>query len=202
MGKYLSPREAHERYGFHPKTLGRWALAGKIEAIRSPGGHYRYAVESLERVSLADDTRDIILYCRVSTASQKGDQAAQAEYLSRAYPQQRVITEIGSGMNFQRKQFLDIMDRVGRKEIKKIVVAHKDRLVRFGFEFIAWYCNRFECEIEVLNHTYKTPHQELVDDFMAIMHCFSSKLYFLRRYKDDIKKEINQSDIKQESIQR
>ena len=195
MGQYISPKDAQERYGFHTKTLGRWALAGKIEAIRSPGGHYRYSVESLERISLAEDRREIVLYCRVSTASQKDDQQAQADYLSRSYPQQRVIHEIGSGMNMKRKRFLEIMDRVARKEIKRIVVAHKDRLARFGFDFIEWYCNRYECEIEVLNHTYKTPHQELVDDFMAIMHCFSSKLYFLRRYRKDLKKELDKQDI-------
>ena len=57
--------------------------------------------------------------------------------------------------------------------------------------FIEWFCNINGCTIEVLNHTYKTPHAELVGDFMAIMHCFSSKLYFLRRYKDDIKKDID-----------
>lgn len=85
-------------------------------------------------------------------------------------------------MNFKRNKFIEIMESVARKEVKLIVIAHKDRLVRFGFEFIEWFCHLNNCQIEIVNNTYKTPHQELVDDFMAIMHCFSSKLYFLRRY--------------------
>ena len=94
-------------------------------------------------------------------------------------------------MNFKRKKFIEIMESVARKEIKLIVVAHKDRLVRFGFEFVECFCQLKNCQIEIINNTYKTPHQELVDDFMAIMHCFSSKLYFLRRYKEEIKKEAD-----------
>jgi predicted site-specific integrase-resolvase len=191
MSKYITPQEAQNMFGFHPKTLNRWALAGKIEFIKSPGGHARYSIDSLQSVSHKEDNRKIILYARVSTGTQKDDLASQADYVSKAYPQARIITDIGSGMNFKRKKFIDLMEQVSRKEIKLIVVAHKDRLARFGFEFIEWFCNINGCTIEVLNHTYKTPHAELVDDFMAIMHCFSSKLYFLRRYKDDIKKDID-----------
>lgn len=199
MTKYLTPKEAQEKYGFHSKTLGRWAAVGKIEAIRSPGGHYRYSDESLSIITdrNQDDTREVVLYCRVSTASQKDDQRSQADYLSKNYPQLRVISDIGSGLNFKRKQFIILMERVGNNEVKKIVVAHKDRLARFGFDFIEWYCLQHQCTIEVLNNTYKTPHQELMDDFMAIMHCFSSKLYFLRRYKDEIKKDVDK-ELKQE----
>ena len=141
-----------------------------------------------------EDNRKIILYARVSTSTQKDDLQSQSDYISKAYPQCRVISEIGSGMNFKRKKFIDIMEAVARKEIKLIVIAHKDRLVRFGFEFIEWFCNFNNCKIEIINNTYKTPHQELVEDFMAIMHCFSSKLYFLRRYKDEIKKEVENAE--------
>ena len=88
------------------------------------------------------------------------------------------------------------MERVAAHEIKKIVVAHKDRLYRFGFDFVEWFCYLNGCQIEVLNHTYKSPHQFLMDDFMAVMHCFSSKLYFLRNYEKKIPKEIDKVDKK------
>jgi putative resolvase len=191
MIKYVSPQEAKRLFGFHPKTLNRWALAGKIDFIRSAGGHARYSIDSLEQIAHSEDNRKIILYARVSTASQKDDLKSQSDYISKAYPQCRVISETGSGMNFKRKKFIEIMESVAKKEIKLIVIAHKDRLVRFGFEFIEWFCHINNCQIEIINTTYKTPHQELVDDFMAIMHCFSSKLYFLRRYKEEIKKEVD-----------
>lgn len=198
MKMYITPQEANRRFGYHTKTLGRWAREGKVDFITSPGGHYRYSVESLEKLTTSTDDRKIILYARVSTGTQKDDLASQVDYVSKAYPQARMITDIGSGMNFKRKKFLDLMEQVSRGEIKLIVVAHKDRLARFGFDFIEWFCNINNCSIEVLNHTYKTPHAELMDDFMAVMHCFSSKLYFLRRYKsdieNDIKKEVDNSD--------
>lgn len=81
------------------------------------------------------------------------------------------------------------MERVAKREVSVIVVAHKDRLCRFGFDFIEWFCALNSCQIVVLNKSYKTPHQELLDDFMSIMHCFSSKLYFLRRYEKEIRSE-------------
>ena len=82
-----------------------------------------------------------------------------------------------------------LMERVARQEIKLIVVAHKDRLVRFGFDFIEWFCRLNGCEIIVINNTYKPPHQELMEDFMSVMHCFSSKLYFLRKYEKQIRND-------------
>lgn len=199
MSRYITPKEAKQMFGFHQKTLNRWALAGKVDFIRSVGGHARYSVESLEQIAHPKDNRKIILYARVSTATQKDDLKSQSDYISKAYPQCRVISETGSGMSFKRKKFIEIMESVGRKEVKLIVIAHKDRLVRFGFEFIEWFCNLNNCQIEVINNTYKTPHQELIDDFMAIMHCFSSKLYFLRRYKDEIKKEADKLDNQEQN---
>ena len=194
MSRYITPQEAKKLFGFHPKTLNRWALAGKIDFIRSVVGHARYSVDSLEQVAHGEDTRKVILYARDSTAGQKEDLQSQSDYISKAYPQCCVTSETGSGMNFKRKKFIEIMEAVARKEVKLIVVAHKDRLVRFGFDFIEWFCHLNHWEIEIINNAYKTPHQELVDDFMAIMHCFSSKLYFLRRYKDEIKKEVEKAE--------
>ncbi len=62
------------------------------------------------------------------------------------------------------------MERVAKREVTKIVVAHKDRLCRFGFDFVEWFCNLNGCEIAILNNTYKPPHQERMEDFMSIMH--------------------------------
>ena len=136
----------------------------------------------------------MILYVRVSTHSQKEDLKSQREYVSSYYPQCKCIADIGSGLNFKRKNFLQLMSQVANHGVKKIVVAHKDRLCRFGFDFVEWFCNLNGCQIEVLNHTYKSPHQKLMEDFMAVMHCFSSKLYFLRSYEKKIQEEMDKSD--------
>ncbi len=91
MSKYITPQEAQNMFGFHPKTLNRWALAGKIEFIKSPGGHARYSIDSLQSASHKEDNRKIILYARVSTGTQKDDLASQADYVSKAYPQARIL---------------------------------------------------------------------------------------------------------------
>jgi putative resolvase len=192
---YLTPIEAQKRYGYHPKTLSRWADEGKIQYIKSPGGHRRYLIESLERLVERVDNRPVILYARVSTVSQKEDLKSQVEYLGKNYPNCKCITDFGSGLNFKRKKFTALMEQVSRQEIRTIVVAHKDRLCRFGFDFVEWFCNINHCDIVILNNTYKPPHQEMMEDFMSIMHCFSSKLYFLRKYEKIIQNDSDKSDI-------
>jgi predicted site-specific integrase-resolvase len=137
----------------------------------------------------------VILYARVSTRTQKEDLQSQIDYLGQNYPNCRCINDIGSGMNFKRKKFLELMEKVSKGEVKTIVIAHKDRLCRFGFDFIEWFCNLHNCTIVVLNNTYKTPHQELMDDFMSIMHCFSSKLYFLRKYEKELRSETEKAEL-------
>ncbi|NET64111.1 MAG: IS607 family transposase [Moorea sp. SIO1G6] len=190
----LTPIEAQDRYGYNSKTLSRWADAGKIECIRSPGGHRRYLASSIERLVDGEDSRSVILYARVSTRSQSDDLASQVEYLGQCYPECRCYSEYGSGLNFKRRKFIQLMEKVAGSQIKTIVVAHKDRLCRFGFDFVEWFCSLHKCQIIVLNHTYKSPQQELMDDFMSIMHCFSSKLYFLRRYEKEIKNTVKEVD--------
>lgn len=187
---YLTPNQAYKEYGFHPKTLARWSDEGLIECIRSPGGHRRYSKKSLENINIAETTKETVLYARVSSQSQKDDLESQIKYLGSHYPGCRCVSEIGSGMNFKRKKFLNLMSEVLTGQIGVLVVAHKDRLARFGFDFLEWYCEQFSCKIIVINNVYKTPRQELLDDFMSIMHTFSSKLYFLRSYEKNIKKKM------------
>ncbi|KYC43972.1 DNA invertase [Scytonema hofmannii PCC 7110] len=184
--KYLSPIQAQKLYGYHPKTLANWADEGKVEYIRTPGGQRRYLASSLESRVQAKPIERTVLYCRVSTQSQKVLLDTQVIELSRRAPDSEVIREIGSGMNFKRKKFMALMQRVASREVTQIVVGHKDRLCRFGFDFVEWFCNINGCKITVLGKTELSPHQELMQDFMAIMHCFSSKLYFLRKYKEKI----------------
>lgn len=189
---YLTPQEAKEKFDYHPKSLARWADQGLINFVKSPGGHRRYLLSSLENFYYQEeDKREIILYIRVSTNSQKEDLESQRQYVSSYYPQCKCVSDLGSGLNFKRKKFISIMQQVADGKIKKIVIAQKDRLCRFGFDFVEWFCKLNNCEIEILNSHYQTPYEELMEDFMAIMHCFSSRLYFLRSYKKKIKQEVD-----------
>ena len=135
-----------------------------------------------------------VLYCRVSTQSQKEDLDTQVIELSRRAPDSEVIREIGSGMNFKRKKFMALMHRVAQGEVSQIVVGHKDRLCRFGFDFVEWFCNLNGCKITVLGKTELSPDEELMQDFMSIMHCFSSKLYVLRKYKEKILTDLEKPE--------
>ncbi len=191
--KYLTPNQVYKKYGYHPKTLAEWAKEGKIEFIKSPGGHRRYPESAFQEASNIDD-REVILYPRVSTRSQKDDLDNQIAFLGKHYPNTRLVKDLASGMNWKRKQFIKLMERVAKREIKTIVVAHKDRLCRFGFEFVEWFCNLNGCEIVVINSTKLSPHEELMSDFMSIMHCFSSRLYFLRAYENKLEQEYKNSN--------
>ena len=79
------------------------------------------------------------------------------------------------------------MVQVFDRNIEEIVVTHKDRLARFGFEFIERVCEHFGTRIVVLNRKETSPESELVQDILAIIHVFSSRLYGLRKYKKELK---------------
>jgi putative resolvase len=190
---YLTPTQVYKKYGYHPKTTAEWADLGKIECIRSPGGHRRYPESAF--LGKTKSTKERVLYARVSTRTQLTDLDTQIEFLGKTYPGCRVVKDIASGMNWKRKGFLKLMTQVSTGDVSEIVVGHKDRLCRFGFDFVEWFCNLHDCKIIVINNAKLSPHEELMQDFMSIMHCFSSKLYFLRAYKKKIVEEQNITEI-------
>jgi predicted site-specific integrase-resolvase len=132
------------------------------------------------------DNRKTILYARVSSRSQKDDLEQQVQFLLSRYPDAEIIRDIGSGLNFRRKGLHALLDRVLDGTCKYIVVAHKDRLCRFGFDLISWLCGKFKAKILVLDEKNLSPEQEMVEDVLAVIHVFSCRLYGLRKYKRKI----------------
>ena len=104
------------------------------------------------------------------------------------------IAEFGGGMNFKRKKFLEIMEGIERNEISHLVIAHKDRLVRFGFDYFAWFAERHGCKLTVANQEQLSPQQEMVEDLMSIVHTFSCRLYGLRSYTKKIREAAESND--------
>lgn len=96
------------------------------------------------------------------------------------------LEDIGSGLNYKRKQFLHLMEMVERGEVQEIIVAHKDRLVRFGFEWFEKFCQDHGTTIVVMNMDALSPEEEMTKDLLSIIHCFSSRLYGLRKCKKKI----------------
>jgi predicted site-specific integrase-resolvase len=140
-----------------------------------------------------------IAYARVSTPGQKPDLRHQVAAL-RAYCQAHEIAvdewveEMGSGLNYQRKQFNRIMEEIELGRVRRLIIAHKDRLVRFGFEWFAAFCQRHGTDLVIVNGDTLSPEQELVQDLLSIVHIFSARLYGLRSYKKVIRDAALQKD--------
>jgi len=197
--QHVTPKEAAKILGVHVSSLRRWENEGKLKAIRTPGGQRRFILGEIEKVAGMPRTIRTVCYGRVSTHSQQDDLQRQLEHLRQRYPVSEIVSETGSGLNFKRKKFLAILERIIDGDIQRLVVAHPDRLVRFGFELVKWLCTKFECELVVLNDRKLSPEQELVQDMLSIIHCFSSRLYGLRKYKSTIKEEL-QKEVKSQEI--
>jgi predicted site-specific integrase-resolvase len=191
MVKFVKPNEAANTLGVCLRTLRRWEAEGKINTIKTPSGQRRYDIQKfIKEESENGRRRATVIYARVSTRPQKSDLDRQVEKLSGLYPDAEVIKEVGGGLNFRRKGLVSVLGRVLRGDIGTIVVAHKDRLARFGFDLIEWLCEQFDCKIVVLNQVSLSPHQELVQDIVAILHSFSSRLDSIRRLENKIQQEL------------
>lgn len=188
---YVPPRVAASKLGVSTKTLERWLEAGKIEGIFTQGGQRRYNLDSVIPVRPGNpaDERITVVYARVSSRSQKSDLEQQVNFLKSRYPDAEIITDIGSGLNFKRKGLQALLDRVLNNTIKLIVIAHKDRLCRFGFDIISWLCTRQQTEILVLDQKNLSPEREMVEDILAIVHVCARRLYGLRKYKKQISED-------------
>ncbi|EDZ92785.1 MULTISPECIES: IS607 family transposase [Limnospira] len=189
MPKYTSPSETAQYFGVCLHTLRRWEKNGKIQALRTPSGQRRYDIASYTVSSNERTQRAIIAYARVSSRGQKADLARQVAKLLEVYPNAELVTDIASGLNFQRKGLRAIWERVRQGDVGFIVVAHKDRLARFGFDLISWLCEQDGTKIVVLKQDGLSPERELVEDILAIVHIFSCRLDGLRKYKSAIKKD-------------
>ena len=192
MARYVKPREAADYFGVCLHTLRRWEQKGWINAVRTPSGRARrYDLDSY--IKTPRKVKRVVLHARVSSRGQKPDLERQVARLVNLYLGAEVFGEVGGGLNFKRPKFLALLERVRAGDIGTIVVAHRDRLCRFGFEFVGWYCHRYGWEVVVLDDTHLSPQQELVEDILTILHCFSSRLYGLGKYRTAIEKDTDLS---------
>lgn len=188
------------------KTLQRWDAEGKLTPAKSPGGGHRYYTDDHLRIvrglpvdEATKQTKGTVVYCRVSSHGQKADLQRQVKAMedyciASGRPVSRYETDIGSGLNYTRRNFLQLMQDVEEGKVKEIVVAHKDRLVRFGYEWYEHFCTRHDCVLTVVNSNSLSPEQEMTQDLLSIVHCFSSRLYGLRKYRKEIKKCVEASE--------
>lgn len=155
-----------------------------IPDVITKGGTRYYSDEQLQAYLNKNNPQQglpIILYARVSTRSQKDDLDRQVESLksyaiSKGYSFE-IITDIGSGINYMKQGLKQLIQKINNKEISKIVVLYKDRLIRFGFELIEYLCELNNISIEIIDNTTISTKTELTNDLIQIITIFANSLY-------------------------
>ena len=188
---YVNTRKAVALLGVHPNTLRKWANDGRLEHSRSPGGRRLYNVDAFLREEVGVG---VVCYARVSSYAEKDDLRGQVALLQSRYPGAEVVKDIGGGLNWKRKGLVALLERLHSGEKLRIVVAHQDRLARFGFELIDWLAKQNGGEVVVLDESSCRPEQELTEDILSILDSFSCRLSGLRKYRDKIKKDKSLSE--------
>ena len=122
-----------------------------------------------------------------ASGSEKPAQDRRSFCIAKGIANVEFIEQIGGGLNFKRPKFLSLVDSVVAGEVAILIVAHRDRFVRFGFDWIRHLCGKPSCELLLLNTEQVSPEQEMVQDLMAITHGFSSRRYGLRNYRKALK---------------
>jgi len=180
------------------KTIQKWDRLGILPAKRTITNRRYYTDEDLGaalRLERESPVRRTVAYCRVSSQAQKPDLEHQKSILEQYCQRQGIqvdewIMEIGGGMNFKRKQFLNLVDAILAGEVEQVVLAHQDRLARFGYSLLVHLCQTHHCKLVVMHTEQLSPEQELVADLLTITHCFSSRVYGLRNYRKALEKAI------------
>jgi putative resolvase len=203
MENTMNTGKAAKLLGVTVKTLQRWEREGRLVPVgRTDSNRRLYTLSQIQsfigiRQTGNHEPTRLLAYCRVSSNAQKPDLVNQRRVLeefivNRGLANVEFVEEIGGGLNFKRKKFLTLMEEIGRREVKMLILAHRDRLTRFGFEWFEHYAKTHGCEVLVLNQERLSPEQEMVQDLMTIVHCFSSRLYGLRNYRKKLDEVLKQ----------
>ena len=184
-----------ELLGVSVKTLQRWDREGTLKVNRTPTDRRYYTYNQylqFKGIDTENDIRQIVIYARVSTRDQKDDLQDQVSFLrqfcnARGVIVDQCIEEYGSGLNYNRKKWNQLLDEVMEQTIKTIIVTHKDRFIRFGYDWFEKFCMKFNTTI--VNNEELSPQEELVQDIVSILHVFSCRLYGLRKYKKQIERD-------------
>ena len=171
-------------------TLCSYVKNNQIKVKKLAFGHYDYDEESVYKFLNKNVERKHVIYCRVSTQKQKKDLANQKKTvetwcLNNGIKVSDVYSDIGSGINFDRKEFQRLIDDVINHRVSKIYITYKDRLSRISFDMFKNMFANFNCEIVVLNDSddAKIIEKEIFNEIISLIHCFAMKVYSSRRRK-------------------
>ena len=181
----MKAKEILNKYNITRDTLCRWVKEGKIDYEILPSGRYDYLNKTIDQPKY----RKTVIYSRCSTSNQKDNLERQIDRLksfccAKGYVIDDIYSEIASALNYNRKEYRKLYNNIINGEIERVVIEYKDRLLRVGFDDFNHLCDIFNTELIVLdNSENKSQSQEIVDDMIAIIHHFSSKLYSKRKRK-------------------
>jgi predicted site-specific integrase-resolvase len=183
-----------EKYNVCRDTILKWAKNGIISYTKLPSGirryHYRPKIFDAEPKPPSEEPERVgIIYARVSSSKQTDDLQNQIKLLRQSYPDHELYSDVGSGLNYKRKNLRKMVRLVLKEQVSEIVVAYRDRLSRFSFEFFQWLFGLFGAKIVVLAEPVCSPEKEMVDDLLAVLTVFSARANGLRKYKNKIKSD-------------
>lgn len=205
--EYYKTGELAKMIGKQTRTVQSYCIKGDINSIIIPSGKRIISRDEVikylrsSNLLYEDDNKIDLIYARVSTNEQKnrGDLDRQIDYIIREIiaknPKNlKVFSEVGSGLNDNRKELKKLLDMVMNDEIDRIFILYKDRLTRFGFNYLEQICNKFGTKIIVISEEIqeKSIQEELAEDIISIIHSFSGKLYGMRnKIKEKLEKELS-----------
>lgn len=181
-------------------TLTKYVKEGLIKTITMPNGRYDYNKESVYKLFNKGVDRKTYLYARVSTPKQKPDLENQINMLkqfcfSNGYCVNKIFSDIASGISFEeRKEFFNMLDDIVSGKVERILITYKDRLSRVGFELFYHLFKKYDTEILIMSEvgSQKLDSEEIFEEIVSLLHCYSMKLYSKR--KDKKIREIIESD--------
>ena len=186
-------------------TLKRYREKGILKATLLPTGHYDFDEDSVYLLKNKNEPRINVIYARVPTCKQKKDLANQTVELkdfmkAKGFELNNIYQDIASGISFEkRKQFFKMLDLILQGKVKRVVISHKDRLSRVGFDLFKYLFDKYGTEIIVVSDVAnpKTDEQELFEEIISLLHCFSMRMYSHRRSeRKKIEEVINAHDDK------
>lgn len=204
MDKLITISEAAERLSISPTTLRRWEASGKLIPERTQGNQRRYRLSQIEPAThLRKQDRKTLAYARVSSHDQKDDLEWQKRVLELYCAQQdwtfELISDLGSGVNYYKKGLKRLLNEILAGNVGRLVITHKDRLLRLGAELVFSICEAKQVEVVIVNKGEDTTFEEdLATDVLEIITVFSARLYGSRSRKnkkllDGVKKAVEES---------
>ena len=191
MERLLRPKEACQLLSISYSTLLRWIREGKIRVVTTEGGKYRIPYGEIKRYLERREEIRAVIYARVSSADQREDLERQVNYLTnyataKGYKVVEVIKDVASGLNTQRKGLLRLFKLVEGRNVDIVLITHKDRLTRFGFEYLEEFFSTTGVRTEVVLGEEPEDTKELVEDLISIITSFAGKIYGMRSHKKTV----------------